>query len=132
MSYLVDTHVLLWSFFEPARLSNNIKSILLNNNNSIYYSPINLWEISIKYGLGKLKLNGSSPEDFFNELEGSFFLCKELRGIDIVTNYKLPLYHKDPFDRFLIWDAIQSNMVLITADKTCAKYKKSGLNLVLN
>ena len=132
MKYLVDTQILLWSFFEPLRLSPHVQNILLNDNNEIYYSPINLWEISIKYGLNKLKLNGLVPEDFFSELVSSFYICKEINGFYMITNYKLPLYHKDPFDRFLIWEAIQSSMVLISADSTLVQYKVDGLNLVCN
>ena len=132
MNYLVDTHVLLWSFFEPARLSANIHTILLNNNNVIYYSPISLMEISIKYGLKKLRLNGLTPEGFYDELISSFFICKEIIGIDMITCYKLPIYHKDPFDRFLIWEAIQNNLVLISADRAIADYKHIGLNLINN
>ena len=132
MKYLVDTHILLWSFFEPRRLLPYVQNILLNANNAIYYSPINLWEISIKYALKKLKLNGLPPEDFFKELISSFYICKEINGFNMITSYKLPLYHKDPFDRFLIWEAIQSNMVLISADRTLAQYKVDGLNLICN
>jgi PIN domain nuclease of toxin-antitoxin system len=68
MNYLADTHILLWSFLETDKLSEEIKSILLDENNIIYYSPISLWEISIKYGLGKLSLKGGTPENFFDEL----------------------------------------------------------------
>ena len=48
MKYLVDTHVLLWSFIDTKKLSENVKSILLDESNEIYYSPINLWKIAIK------------------------------------------------------------------------------------
>jgi PIN domain nuclease of toxin-antitoxin system len=51
MNYLADTHVLLWSFLETNRLSEEIKTILLDENNMIYYSPESLGEISIKYGI---------------------------------------------------------------------------------
>jgi PIN domain nuclease of toxin-antitoxin system len=95
VNYLVDTHVLLWSFLETDKLSNEIKSILLNDNNEIYYSPISLWEISV----------------------------------DLITNYKLPNHHKDPFDRFLIWEAIKSDFVLISVDESMKLYKKEGLKI---
>jgi len=131
MSYLVDTHILMWSFFEPEKLSSDIQDILLDNRNAIYYSPVNLWEIAIKYGLGKLTLNGLTPEAFFDELDSSFFICKDIKTSDVITSYKLPLHHKDPFDRLLIWDTIQSNMTLISADKTLLKYKHDGLNIVI-
>jgi PIN domain nuclease of toxin-antitoxin system len=95
MNYLVDTHILLWSFLETCKLSKEIKPILLNGNNDIYYSTINLWEISIKYGLEKLFLNGGTPDDFFEELNNSYYLCKDIDNIDLITNYKLPMNHKD-------------------------------------
>jgi PIN domain nuclease of toxin-antitoxin system len=58
MNYPVDTHILLWSFLETGKLSERVKLILLDQDNEIYYSPISLWEISIKYDLQKLSLNG--------------------------------------------------------------------------
>jgi PIN domain nuclease of toxin-antitoxin system len=51
MNYLAVTHILLWSFIDPEKLTEDIKLILLNEENNIHYSPVNLWEISIKYGL---------------------------------------------------------------------------------
>ena len=130
MNYLVDTHILLWSFLETNRLSEEIKTILLDQNNMIYYSPISLWEISIKYGLKKLNLHGGTPDDFFEEINNSFYLCKRLDNIDLATNYKLPMYHKDPFDRFLIWEAIKNDFVLISVDKNMELYKKEGLKFI--
>ncbi len=129
MRYLVDTHILLWSFFEPEKLSENIQLKLLDEENEIYYSPINLWEISIKYGLKKLSLKGLTPEEFFDELENSFYDCKTIENKGIIINYKLPYYHKDPFDRFLIWECMQNNLILMTVDRTIEKYKKEGLNI---
>jgi len=130
MNYLVDTHILLWSFLETDKLSKKIKSILLNENNMIYYSPISLWEISIKYGLKKLSLKGGKPDDFFNELNNSYYHCKAIDNIDLISNYKLPAYHKDPFDRFLIWEAIRNDFILISEDENIKSYKKDGLRTV--
>jgi len=130
MKHLVDTHILLWSFIEPEQLSKNISHILLEENNDIYYSPINLWEISIKYALKKLNLKGITPDVFFEELNESYFLCKKIENIDLITNYKLPIHHKDPFDRFLIWEAIQGDFVLLSIDKKMELYKKEGLKVI--
>ena len=130
MNYLIDTHVLLWAFLDLTKLSKEAKSVLLDGNNVIYYSPISLWEISIKYGLKKLSLNGGTPEDFFMELANSFFVYKEISNLDIVTNYRLPAYHKDPFDRFLIWEAIRNDFILMSVDKNMELYKKEGLKVI--
>jgi len=130
MNYLADTHILLWSFLETKKLSEKIKSILLDENNVIYYSPISLWEISIKYGLKKLSLKGGTPDDFFDELANSYYHCKVIDNIDLITNYKLPTYHKDPFDRFLIWEALRNDFILMSADKNMGLYQKEGLKVI--
>jgi len=130
MNYIVDTHILLWSFLETNKLSKKIKTILLNRDNEIYYSPISLWEISIKYGLNKLAFKNGTPDDFFAKLNNSFYRCKAINNLDLITIYKLPIYHKDPFDRFLIWEAIKNNFILISEDKNMESYKKEGLKIV--
>jgi PIN domain nuclease of toxin-antitoxin system len=130
MNYLVDTHILLWSFIEPKKLTENIKRILLDEDNTIFYSPINLWEISIKYGLKKIFLNNLTPEDFFHELENSYYVCKRIDNLNIITNYKLSMFHKDPFDRFLIWESIRNDFILLSVDKTLIQYKKDGLKIM--
>jgi PIN domain nuclease of toxin-antitoxin system len=131
VKYLVDTHVLLWSFFETKKLTKNIKAILLDEDNDIYYSPINLWEISIKYGLKKLDLKGYTPETFFEVLDNSYYLCKGIGKREIITNYKLPMYHKDPFDRYLIWESIKNDFILLSADNSMEQYKKEGLKVII-
>jgi PIN domain nuclease of toxin-antitoxin system len=130
VKYLVDTHVLLWSFIEPKKLSNNIRTLLLDEDNDIYYSPVNLWEISIKYRLKKLKLGGLTPEEFYVELNDSYYLCKEINNEDLITSYKLPMFHKDPFDRFLIWEAIKNDFIFMSVDDNVELYKKDGLKAV--
>ena len=135
MNYLLDTHVLLWSFLDTSKLSKKSKSVLLDESNDIYYSPISLWEISIKYGLKKLSLNGGQPEDFFKEVADSFYMCKEIINDDLVTSYKLPIYQgaggtKDPFDRLLIWQAIRSDFILISSDRCMESYKNEGLKVI--
>ena len=129
MNYLADTHILLWSFLETNKLSKAARSILLDESNAIYYSPISLWEISIKYGLKKLTIKGGTPADLFTEIKNSYYHCKEIDQLNLVTNYQLPKHHKDPFDRFLIWEAIKSGFILLSADKTIELYKKEGLKV---
>jgi len=71
-----------------------------------------------------------TPDDFYNELKNSYYHCKPVEPIDLITNYKLPIHHKDPFDRFLIWEAIKNDFVLISADKSMELYKEEGLKIV--
>jgi PIN domain nuclease of toxin-antitoxin system len=50
--------------------------------------------------------------------------------VDLIMSYKLPMYHKDPFDRFLIWEAIRNNFILISVDENMELYKNNGLKVV--
>jgi len=128
--FLVDTHILLWIFTDPQKLSPTIRAVLNDSDAEVYYSPISLWEISIKYGLGKLSISGISPEEFFVELDKSFLHCKPLDNESLITSYQLPHLHKDPFDRMLFWEAIRDGFTLLSVDAESEAYTESGLHVL--
>jgi len=89
-----------------------------------------LWEISIKYSIGKLCLKGITPEELYTEIENSFLLCKVLENQDLISSYRLPREHKDPFDRMIIWQAISGEMTLLSVDGKMNNYVDYGLKLL--
>ncbi len=127
MKYLVDTHVLIWAFSNPDLLPRRYKDILLEEDNAIFYSQFSLWEISLKYSLGKLALKGMTPERFYLELESSFIRCHPTSNEELVAFHKLPREHKDPFDRFLIWQCIVNGYTFLSVDAEAKRYAKYGL-----
>jgi PIN domain nuclease of toxin-antitoxin system len=130
MKILLDTHYLLWAFIDTSKIEKSIFEKLLLEENEVYYSQISLWEISIKYNLGKLMIRGMNPEEFYSEIENSFLKCREMENEELVSFYKLPLEHKDPFDRVLIWQCIQSDYYLLSVDSKMINYEKYGLKLL--
>ena len=62
MSYLLDTHALLWSLFEPDRLGPAARRTIASRRQRVCVSTVSLWEISLKFGIGKLELRGVTPE----------------------------------------------------------------------
>ena len=42
----------------------------------------------------------------------------------------LPKYHKDPFDRMLIWQAIINNYTMVSDDVNVQKYVTEGLKVI--
>jgi PIN domain nuclease of toxin-antitoxin system len=130
MKILIDTHYLLWIFFDINKINQSVYKELINEDNDIYYSQASLWEISIKYNLGKIVLNNLNPEQLYEEIENSFLQCKTLDNGELITFHKLPIQHKDPFDRLMIWQCIQSDFVFATIDNEVVKYKKYGLKLL--
>lgn len=132
MKLLIDTHYLLWIFIDTSKISDKIKEVLTSADNEIYYSQASLWEISIKYSIGKLLLDGIKPEELYAEIENSFLLCKMLKNQDLISSYHLPREHKDPFDRMIIWQAILDKMTLLSVDSKMNNYVEYGLKLFEN
>jgi len=130
MKILIDTQIILWILFDSKKLSNSEKEILISDDNQIICSSISLFEISLKYSMGKLKLKSVTPEELPSLLIKNGYLIKNVKYDVFSTFYKLPLeIHKDPFDRMIIWEAIKNNFSLMTRDREIKKYEKFGLNL---
>lgn len=121
-SMLLDTNALLFWFFESKRLSPVLKEI---KKHHLFVSFITIWEISIKNQIGKLPLPLELPS-FIAQIEGGFKLV-DLQTEDIETYGKLPLHHRDPFDRMLISQAINRKFILLTADRQIDKYDMQKL-----
>lgn len=131
MKYLLDTHVLLWYLFEDEKLSKKATEILTRLDIDIYVSAVSFWEISVKFNSGKLNLNKLVPEDLPERCISYGFKTLPISIKESASFYNLSnLYHRDPFDRMLIWQSIMNNLVLITNDGNMPPYKSDGLKLL--
>ena len=119
--YLIDTHVVIWMNDEDEKISYTVKSIISDHKNEIIISMASIWGLAIKINIGKLLL-GRSLEDFILFLKNSDFSFVNVEEQHLIQFIKLPLIHKDPFDRLLIATAISEDMALITADKNIQQY----------
>jgi PIN domain nuclease of toxin-antitoxin system len=54
MNYLIDTHALIWYAEGDKRLPNRIKDLIVDRNNTVYYSHASIWEMAIKISIDKL------------------------------------------------------------------------------
>ena len=131
MNYLIDTHYLLWSLIYPSQIQKHARKILTDTQTIKYVSKISFWEIALKYSIGKLKLEGTSPEEILNASLESGFKIYDLSEDDIVTSYLLPFVenHRDPFDRLLVWQCIRNDILLISADIRLKAYEQYGLKM---
>lgn len=131
MTYLLDTHFVLWAVADSDKISRKIKYILTNPDFRIIISTISFWEISLKSALGKLEISGFTPEELPGACARIGFEIKHLSHQDASTYHRLKAtYHKDPFDRMLIWQAIRNDYIFITEDKQVRKYVSDGLKLL--
>ncbi len=113
MKFLLDTHTLIWFSEDDEKLPLKIRNLFNDNTNEFYISIATLWEMAIKINKGTLLINRSFDEIIeliflsgFNLLPISHYHTKEL--------LKLPLIHKDPFDRMLITQTKFENMILLS------------------
>ncbi|HAO13534.1 MAG TPA: PIN domain nuclease [Planktothrix sp. UBA8407] len=122
MKYLLDTHILIWFISGDKQLSLYAKELIENEDNELLVSIASLWEMAIKFNLGKLEL-GQPFEDLFpTQLEENNIdiLKINLEHLNILC--KLPLYHRDPFDRLIVCQALVEQFPVISKDTILDNY----------
>lgn len=131
MNCLVDTHVFIWAILSSNKVSKKVKGILLDPENTKFVSVISLWEISLKYSLGKIDLAGITPDKLPDKAREVGFEMLNLKPNVASTFYKLSrMANKDPFDLMLSWQAISEELVLLTADKEFSEHHINGLKAI--
>jgi PIN domain nuclease of toxin-antitoxin system len=122
MRILLDTHVWLWMVTAPGRLAAGAREELASVDNELLLSAASVWEMAIKYQLGKLPLP-EPPETFVPPR----LLRDDVRPLPVDLRHaahvaQLPPHHRDPFDRLLIAQARLEGLVLCSVDGAFADY----------
>jgi PIN domain nuclease of toxin-antitoxin system len=121
LNLLLDTHLLLWAASEPKRLSAKARTLLLDPANHLLFSAASLWEVSIKNGLERSDFN-VDPRRLWRMLLVNGYRELPITSEHTIAVNELPPLHKDPFDRILVAQARVEGLLLLTVDKTMAKY----------
>ncbi|MBF2057203.1 MAG: type II toxin-antitoxin system VapC family toxin [Cyanobacterium sp. T60_A2020_053] len=116
MKILLDTHCWLWWLVEPEKLSKIATQVIKNNQNELYLSVASIWEIGIKFKLGKLDLPLSPEVLIPQQMQIDHILPLSISMDHAIKASNLPLYHKDPFDRMLIAQSQLESMIIISND----------------
>jgi PIN domain nuclease of toxin-antitoxin system len=115
---LLDSQVVLWSLRSPDRLPPQVVTAITDPTNSVDVSVASLWELAIKQSVGKLTVDGDLREyltlQSFSELP--------VMGEHVMTVQHLPLYHRDPFDRLIIAQALCEGLTIVTSDRAFTAY----------
>ncbi len=131
MKYLLDTHTLIWSIIEPTKLSAKVRQIIEDPEQHIMVSVLSFWEISLKFALKKLELMHIQPGDFPAICEEMNIETLPLDAEQCATYHKLTkFYHKDPFDRMLIWQAKSLNIPILSKDEQIKQYESEGISVI--
>jgi PIN domain nuclease of toxin-antitoxin system len=116
--YYARLHLILWWLADDASLSREARAMMRGSENALFVSSVSLCELWLKHSLGKLHF----PSDFNRRLAFESFENLPLTAAHAGRVATLPWHHRDPFDRMLIAQAQEENLVLLTADKNIAKY----------
>jgi PIN domain nuclease of toxin-antitoxin system len=117
VSLLLDTHVILWWLADDPTLPDEIKA-RLDHEPDVYVSAATIWEVAIKQAIGKLPEPAGLPE----RIRDSGFTELPIKSRHAMTAARLPPVHRDPFDRMLVAQAQEENLILVTRDSRCQKY----------
>ena len=115
-AYLLDSHALLWWWFDPDRLSTAVIELLGDPATPVLVSAASVWELSLKHHQGKLPELSSAIADLPGLLQADGF---EALPISLAHGLRAGGYsqpHRDPFDRMLAAQAELDRLVLLTAD----------------
>ena len=122
MRLLLDTCTFLWWSAGDRRVPKAVRSAVSDPAHEVYVSTVSVWEVMIKYQVGRLPLP-RSPERFLREQrERHGFRSLPIDEASVLQLPRLPPLHKDPFDRVLVCQAIEHGMTLLTPDPLIAQY----------
>jgi len=122
MNLLLDTHTFIWWDSEPARLSPRVLALCQDRANTVLLSVASVWEMQIKFQLGKLKLDLSLAEMIESQERINNIQVLPITLAHVLALQNLATHHKDPFDRLLIAQANIEGAVLVSGDSILAKY----------
>ncbi len=128
---LLDTHVFIWYIANDPRLDESTRQLIDDPDCNVYVSVVSGWEIAIKIGLGKLHLAMQIEDLLDMEEHGLRFLDVTRGDVIAYSHLKFPVKdHRDPFDRMLAVQALEHNLLLVSADAVFGAYLSTNLQLM--
>jgi PIN domain nuclease of toxin-antitoxin system len=115
---LLDTHAALWWLIDDRRLREEAARQLDDDSNHILLSAAVVWEVAIKRSLGKLK----APLGFAEALVSGGAQPLAISVDHAAAVERLPLHHRDPFDRILVAQAQLERATIVSSDEAFAAY----------
>lgn len=129
MNILLDTHTCLWALEDNPRLPALAREMITNLDNNIFVSVVSIWEVSLKKSKDK---DFADPADVVkcSQKAGFRFLALGVESILRSNNLKVKMgeyVNKDPFDRILVSQAVENEMVFLTSDDVIKHYDEDAV-----
>ena len=121
MRAILDTHTFLWAIAGDLRMSTHARDIFTGPS-ALSLSVASVWEILIKVQVGKLNLPRPAAPYVMSKMAESRIEVLPLSLDHLIALERLPMHHRDPFDRVLIAQSIEEGWPIITADLAFRNY----------
>jgi PIN domain nuclease of toxin-antitoxin system len=122
VTILLDTHTVLWFWWDDPRLSATARALLCDATSRKLVSLATAWEVAIKVSQKKLEIGGSFSGFFPQHMLRSYFEWLHVSDDHLAAVACLPFHHKDPFDRMLIAQARVENIPIVSGDEAFDPY----------
>lgn len=123
MNYLLDSHTFIWMDIAPEKVSLRVRHIIQDGGNNIFLSYGSVWEMQIKIALDKLNLNSGLAQTIVRQQEENNVQLLPIELDHIFILERLPLLHRDPFDRLLVAQAMVERIPILSSDSMIAQYE---------
>jgi PIN domain nuclease of toxin-antitoxin system len=122
LSYLLDTHALLWWLFDDPKLSTTARGIIADPAHAIFVSSASAWEIATKHRLGKLDSAAALLQDFpgYVRQAGLAELSITIPHAQRAGSWPQP--HRDPFDRMIAAQAMLEGLSVLSRDEAIPQF----------
>lgn len=120
MKLLLDTHFAFWWQTGDVRITGEVRR-LVEEAEAVFISRASLWELTIKAGLGRLRID---LPVFAEQVDAMGFSWLPIENAHILKLADLPSFpdHRDPFDRLLVAQSLSEPLILLTVDGKLARY----------
>lgn len=116
MSFLLDTHALLWALTDPDRLGREAHHIIAARSSRLVVSAASAWEIGTKQRFGKLPQADALVGGYSRHLSRLGAARLPITEEHALLAGRLDWEHRDPFDRMLAAQAMLESLTLVTND----------------
>ncbi|MZG24127.1 type II toxin-antitoxin system VapC family toxin [Dickeya dianthicola] len=132
MMYLLDTNILIFLAYNSEYLTEEVKNIIQDTDNDLYFSAASIWEVAIKFSLNRPDFD-INPDELRKGLFDNGFKELAVKGEHAMNVLNLPeLLHKDPFDRMLIAQANYEKFIFITSDNKIIDLSSKFISIIPN
>lgn len=122
MRILLDTCAFLWLMGESFRVPEKSAQAFRDTQNTILLSVVSVWKIIVKHALGQIVLPEPASAYVLSRQKRHGIVPLALEQEAVMFLSGLPPYHRDPFDRMLVCQAMRHDLTILTPDSTIGRY----------